>query len=237
MAVPVIASSTTAKDETTGLSYTIAKPSGVVSGDVLYIIAATDSATDTITTPTGFTYENDIAATSVARFYLFSRRADGSEGATVTITHAGNRYKSAVYLRVTGVDAGITDLTHQYAELDDTATTLTHTSPSITTTEVECLILSAFLSDNTFVDTWTAGGSETEVADIQNAGLNGMSHAIYRKDEASTGSFTHSAVQSPGNAGEGAVCASMTWAIQSGSVAGITYVAPFDPQLAAKGWF
>lgn len=218
MAVPVVASSATATDSSVDNNFTVDKPSGVVSGDVLYIISCQDQSTGTTTTPTGFSLEGDVGGGS-AHLWLFSRRADGSEASTFTLTTSGNHYKNAVCLRVTGVDAGVETLVHQYNELDDSADTDTgHTSPSITTSLADCLVLSAFVADNTGVDSMAAAGGETEVADVQNPGFNGMVLGIYSTDEASAGSVSHSVTLSPSGAG----VASMIWAINAAEASAST---------------
>lgn len=218
MAVPVVATSATSKEETgTTLTLDVTMPSGVSSGDVLYVIITSDSGTATYATPVGWGNEGDVlSSTAGCGMYLFSRRADGTEAASYTFTCSNNRYKNAVALRVTGVDTGVTDLTHQYAELDDTGTGTAHTSPPVTTSEADCLVLSAFCADNTGVDSMAPAGSETEVADIQNAGFNGMVLAVYRTDKATAGAVDHDVTFSP----SGAACVSMTWAVEEGAPIG-----------------
>lgn len=218
MAVPVVAAAgTPATDDGADSTIVVPTPAGVTSGDVLYTVASHDtgSAVSVYNTPSGWTLEDEIhGATAGCTVYLFSRRADGSEGASVSLTMNGSRFMNAVCLRVTGVDTGIADLTHQYNEADNASST-SQTSPSITTTEADCLTLSAFVTDNTAADSMAPAGSETEVADFQNPGFNGMVMGVYRLAKATPGSVTHSVTLNGA-----APCVSIIWAIQAGAVVG-----------------
>lgn len=234
MAVPVVASSATAidGDGTSITQITVSKPSGVVPGDVLYIIASHDSATGTTiyNTPAGWTLEDEIHGSGAGcAVYLFSRRADGSEGASITLSTAGTagRAMNAVYLRVTGVDAGVSDLTHQYAEAEN-ASSASQTSPAIITTEADCLTLSAFVTDNAAADNMAPAGGETEIADIQNPLLNGMVLGVYRLNKATPGSVSHSVTLNGA-----APALALTWAINSGVAGGPTGLAKRVPMKGA----
>lgn len=104
MASPVIASSATFEDASAQTSRTINKPSGTVSGDWLLLAVAID-LTATINTPTGFTEvfaADDAAATSNMK--LFKRKADGTEGATFTITTTSEIGVGCI-MRITGADS------------------------------------------------------------------------------------------------------------------------------------
>ncbi|MGA4989886.1 beta strand repeat-containing protein [Nonomuraea bangladeshensis] len=72
--------------------YTIARPSGVIAGDVLVLAQFTDSGTNTdLTVPSGWT--SAVAANSGQTFTrgrVFVKTATGSESATYSLAHAGN---------------------------------------------------------------------------------------------------------------------------------------------------
>lgn len=216
MAVPVVAAVTTATDSAADTTVDVDKPTGTASGDVLYIVASNDQAAGTITTPTGFAVQDFISGGGGV-MYLFSRRADGSEAATFTVTYGGSNFKNVVCLRVTGVDASVVDLTHQYAELADASSATGHTSPSITTTLTDCLVLSAFATDTAGVSSMAPAGSEVELADVSNPSRTQMVLGVYSTDAAAAGTYDHDVTFNAA-----ATCASMTWAIQSGAVAAST---------------
>lgn len=194
-------------------------PATVNLNDVLYLVVSHDSATTTtnFTDPSGWVREGDIWGSGCALF-LWSRRADGSEGGTTqnVFLNAG-RYMNGVSLRITGVDPSVTDLTHQYTELVDTGITTGHTSPPITTTVNDCLVMSAFATDDiTGADNVSPVGAEVEMFDFMNPGFNTMVLAGYRTNAASPGTYDHDVTFSPSPMN----CLSIMWAINAGSPVG-----------------
>ena len=221
MAVPVVAGSATTTDLATSSTFTVNLPASISSGDVLYVLIGYEGSVAVVNTPSGWTAEEEILNDStkmVGRLYLFSRRADGGEGATQDFTMTGTRYKAAIAMRVTGVDAGVSDLTNQLAELADTNDTVSHTGPSVTTTESDCLVLHAFLTthvDGAGSNTMTTAGSETEIADTFANGFTEPSMAAYREDAASAGTYSCT-VNFDANASQ---CAMIVWAINAAAAA------------------
>ena len=106
---PLIASFTTAAQNDVD-GYTITKPSGVASGDLLVIAACMPSA-NAIVAPSGFTALTDqiqgvFPAISLHTWY---RRANGSEGASWTGDLPGSAIDfCAIALRITDDDTGDT---------------------------------------------------------------------------------------------------------------------------------
>lgn len=197
-AVPIVEAVTTATAINDTYDLTINKPTGTVSGDVLIAVVALDyNDTNTWTTPSGWVFQGT-AKTSHGTSGLatvmscYSRRADGTEGSSFTFTESGMLHKNGLIARISGVDAGVTDLTHQFATFNDTTSSTSHTSPSITTTEDNCLILSFFSSGWDNADASSAAGSETEIADFNNAGSDYLWMSAYRTDKATAGAVTHS---------------------------------------------
>lgn len=217
MAVPVVASFATANQLATGTTFSIAKPSGVTNGDVLYLILIQDNTATVATTPTGWTAEGNIIISSTpssCRVWLWSQRADGTdEPDPQTITTDGNRYFAGAYLRVTGVDAGVSDLTHVFNSGTDLGDTTGHTSPSVTTTVADCLILSVFGSDDADAagaTSMVAAGGETEVCESLANGFTQPIIGVYRTNAASTGTYSHQVTFSAASQ-----AAMMIWAINA----------------------
>ncbi len=66
-------------------------PSGIVAGEILLIVFAIGADTNrTITVPSGWTALRDVAGTTVRRWVILYRIANGSEGASVTIPVSGS---------------------------------------------------------------------------------------------------------------------------------------------------
>jgi len=104
MAVPVLASSSSFHDTGNSTSRTCSVPSGTVSGNWLLLAVGIDSAA-TVTTPTGWTLvKSQTDTTAFGTLYLFKRKADGTEGANITIAST-SEYCTGVCIRVTGADS------------------------------------------------------------------------------------------------------------------------------------
>ena len=101
MAFPVVASNTGTFTNPAATSTVIDKPSGLVSGD-LWLVLITIDNNNVITWPSGWT--SVIAAPSGAsdcRLEARYRIADGSEGATITVTHTSKK-TAWESMRITG---------------------------------------------------------------------------------------------------------------------------------------
>lgn len=113
MAIPVIASSTsTNTGGGTASLLTFTKPAGVANGDLLLLVVGGDAdnsgtfqPTDT---PTGWNLISSASGGADSDIAAFWRIADGTEGATLTITRnslAGFDELYGWYLRITGADS------------------------------------------------------------------------------------------------------------------------------------
>lgn len=121
---PVVANHTTALG--TG---TVAKPSGTAAGDWL-VIQVRDYLNQTFTAPSGFTAP--VAFETNIRHMVYVRKADGTEGANFTVGNTSG-LTAISCTRITGGGAAINASARNSESM---------TSPSITTTEDKCLILS-----------------------------------------------------------------------------------------------
>lgn len=127
------------QDATSTLSATL--PSGITTGELLWIIVNTTLGT-TVTTPAGWTLAGSVAdGFGGGREAAFYRIADGTEGATVSISLGSSVAATSMSFRITGQ--------HPTVPIDATATTNSGTSgsttaitsPSITTVSANCMIL------------------------------------------------------------------------------------------------
>jgi hypothetical protein len=100
MAAPVV-SSTEIGSGTSG-SATVDKPTGVTSGDTLVIVMFSFND-GSVSGLTGWT-NRTVAGTSTCQMDVFTREADGTEGASETLTQAAGNDVELIYARVTGGD-------------------------------------------------------------------------------------------------------------------------------------
>ncbi len=188
MAAPAVASSASFAETVSGTSRTINKPSGTTSGDWL-ILAVSIDTTASIDTPSGFTLVyNDVDPASNMRLAVFKRKADGSEGATFTITTA-SEVACGIICRVTGGDSSeIVDTLSVWAgELNITRSAgVFPCLEAYSACSDGALVLQiASLDDGTGTFTATPPG-HTLVDDV-GANTSGTSLAIYYKQLASQG--------------------------------------------------
>lgn len=102
MAFPTIAATNTGEEVSDVTSHVFNLPASISSGDLLIVVAGFDGAPGTITWPAGWTllWEVDHASTSSGSCYF--RRADGDEGATITVTCANVEASAHCSYRITG---------------------------------------------------------------------------------------------------------------------------------------
>lgn len=107
MTVPVVESTATSADTSATTSHTVTMPAGVTSGDLLICIFKPASGTGTWSVSmTGWTLLASLEDGFNGASYAFYREADGTEGASETVT-TGNSVKSAhITYRVSGWDSG-----------------------------------------------------------------------------------------------------------------------------------
>ncbi len=100
MSFPVVAA--TNHSVGNGTSHTIDLPAGIEAGDLLIVFFANDSDTD-LTWPEGWTefFVNDWQY--VLHLSVAYRKADGGEGATITVTSDRSRHSSHISYKITGM--------------------------------------------------------------------------------------------------------------------------------------
>jgi hypothetical protein len=100
-ATPAVAAVNGGNDVVNSTSHTVNLPAGISTGDLLLVVFASDS-NPTITFPANW-YNLDTtssgAATTMAIYYKI---ADGSDGATITVTTSNNQMTAHTSFRITG---------------------------------------------------------------------------------------------------------------------------------------
>lgn len=107
MAFPVIAATNTSSHTSNTTSHTINLPSGIVSGNLLIVFftcGPPNNGDVTITWPAGWNIlsETFLAGSLGHKQSTYYRRADGSEGSTITITTSALRVSAHGSYRITG---------------------------------------------------------------------------------------------------------------------------------------
>lgn len=140
-------------------SITLNKPSGVTSGDLLYIITMRDPTVSNpvyeFTTPSGWTSHLLYWSSKYIQIQTFYKISDGTEASSETLTSGFARNTVAWYLRISGIDSS--DPIDVVGSFADDITSLT--VPSITTTldNSMAIVLCAF--DGGDMDPFTISGT------------------------------------------------------------------------------
>lgn len=206
MAIPVVASFT--ENSSTGASsFTLTKPASVAAGDLLVIIAANDDTTDltqfTGDAIPGFTQISYIGSSvmdiHIAAFY---RVADGTEGASFTVTATSSDDLTAWCLRITGANrwAPIDAVNDGYS-----AAIIDAIIPAVTTTVNDCLVLACNAYDGGDNGTYTITGTGWTSVDqnVTATGTGNLSAGVAQRDQATAGAGTACTFNASGAASDG----------------------------------
>lgn len=183
---PVVESASSGNNGTTATSVVVNMPSGVTTGDLL-IAQVTISTNVTPNTPSGWTLErSDVAAGNIVRSFIFSRVADGTEGATQTFDAPGSGRWAAGILRISGADT-TTPVDVDGATVDNGNPASTNmVAPSVTTTVDNTLVLRFYaLSDGRNSNSTPTG--LTEAYDTASGFGAGVTCSCAYVDQASAG--------------------------------------------------
>lgn len=174
--VPVLESYETNWQATTN-SIVVDKPTGTATDDLLVIFVGNDRAAtitqwdDTTNKPTGFDLQQyGGTGTSDSHLAAFTRVVDGTEGSSFTVPSAESFNTWVACLRISGVDtASPVEIVGSIA-IDDATT---HVAGSVTTTNPNCLILSAISTDGSDKTPYTVSGTGwSKVADVNGGNSN-----------------------------------------------------------------
>lgn len=110
MAFASIATSNTSQEDSAVSTHTVSLPSGITSGDLLLVGFGHATDTETPVFPAGWSLivETDNAGGGTEGLAIHMRRADGTEGSTITVTTTGTTRSTHVALRISGDDTGTT---------------------------------------------------------------------------------------------------------------------------------
>lgn len=172
MSVPVVAGFTTA-NTSNGTTVTGTVPTEYEEGDLLVLFVASHNGT--ATTPSGWTLRANAArnAAGLSRLYLFTRTATASESnVVVTIGATGTQVAHMFALRAVDPNAPVNAVSTFYS---NGSTNTVKTSPSVTTTRAECLILRAVFDGQTTALSFSWAGA-TEITDA--GGVNGSTRCV-----------------------------------------------------------
>jgi hypothetical protein len=163
-------------------SHVCPMPAGVVAGDVLVMIAhAWGGGTPTLTTPTGWTSRGFHNPGSDV-FGCYTRVADGSEGANVTVPASTSTLGNIAILAYSGGSA--VDAVTDFGSLQSTATP---TVPSVTATAAGVVVgVAAFAG----AASATPAAGWTERLDHLSASSGGLIYAMERAQTAAGASPT-----------------------------------------------
>ena len=162
MSAPIYQTSTNNYAAST-TTLTLTKPSAVKRGDMLYLLVGSDHSADE--TPqftdnlTGWNLEiAEGNKTARAWIGVFSRLADGTEGATESVVAADANNLLGLYIHVRNVE--ISDPTHVIGTVSSNDANLTaQTATSLTTTINNCLVISFIHSQDSSLSPMTTATS------------------------------------------------------------------------------
>lgn len=156
MAFPAVQTTAESATTTAGTSHTVTLPSGITSGDLLIVIFS-HAVSCTLNALTGWTELVDTAAANAEK--VLYRKADGTEGASISLTSSASTKMSAIAYRISGAE----DPATQAPQLSTVATG-TSTAPNATTCTPtggakDYLWLTFFTQagEEADDDTWTTG--------------------------------------------------------------------------------
>jgi hypothetical protein len=188
MAVPVVADYLAGSNDTTSpLGITV--PGTWSAGDLAFALVHTYTRTVS-TPPSGWTALNSPQNSGSVNTYLYYKQlVSGDIGATADWTlNANPSLGRVVLVQVTGHDT-TTPINASVGQSDATANS--HTSPAVTTTTGDCLVLRLMAIDEGM--TWTASSGDTGTNVV--TGSTSPSYSIWKSSKAtagSTGSATYS---------------------------------------------
>jgi RHS repeat-associated protein len=160
---------------TTGTTLTITKPSGVAANDVLVGSVAVTPSSATITPPADWTLvrRTDNAAPTANSLAVYYKVASGSEPASYAWSTSGASFTVGGVQAFSGVDTA-TPIDIENGQT--TASSLTHATPSLTTTVANTMVVSshAFASSRT----WTPPSGMTESFDRPSGSNNATGLSI-----------------------------------------------------------
>lgn len=123
MASPSVVTTAESSTNTAGTSHTVTMPSGVVSGDLLIVTLDKGSTAATVNALAGW---SELIDENLANgLYIACRWADGTEGASITLTTSGSTRSAEITYRIRGAQHP----NEQLPELNGTTASGTSATP------------------------------------------------------------------------------------------------------------
>lgn len=101
MAFPVIADSNNSIEGSDTSTHTVSLPANISAGDLLIVLFSNDGD-DTVSFPAGWTQLFSDTYSVYTRFSAAYRKADGNEGASISVTTSGSERSAHISYRITG---------------------------------------------------------------------------------------------------------------------------------------
>lgn len=237
MTLPVVESVGTGDTDFSGTA-TIPYPATVAADDLLILQCGINNASDTVTTPSGWTAfsGNPYSGGSDSRQYLFWKKATGSESGDLSVTWtAANRMNSRIY-RFSGQDL----TTPLGTPSSSTGASGTLSDEGVTTTQADSLALNFFVigRENVSLSAMSGMTGGTWVEDFAEYGAGGtppdyITIGMNRADMASAGTINGGTATLTG-------WSSRTWVIVgvelfAGSSVAVDQADP-DADVTTTGW-
>lgn len=141
-------------------------PSGKATGDLLLLATAARAATETLTTPSGWTLLLDTTSTVNDSCALFARIADGSANDTPTLDWSGSSQGAAQIAAFYGdVFTDLANIVAHSAVAGVTSNVADIPIPALTVTTADCLLVAVGKKQKTAT---SDGGSATPPTGINN---------------------------------------------------------------------
>jgi hypothetical protein len=126
--IPTVQSRATSSVTSDSMSHTVTLPSGIISGDLL-ISAFSVDGNPTVTWPSGWTsFASGNSPANASKLEIAYRRADGTEGSSITVTTSASEQSTHSTLRIAGAEDPATR-----APEASTAASSNSTAPNSTT--------------------------------------------------------------------------------------------------------
>ncbi len=133
MAFPTVVTQSEGSTATDTTAHVITLPSGIVSGDLILIVLSVDmsGSDNSFTWPAGYTeLFDDSAGSKDCSFTAGYRFADGTEGATITVTSTQTEDDAWEAWRISGAHASTAPEVGSFANGEDTAPEPPNLTPS-----------------------------------------------------------------------------------------------------------
>lgn len=209
MAFPQVQTTNSGNSGANATSHTVTLPTGLTSGDLIIVAFAHDDAgaavTASVTSPaSGWStlVNNRVAndAGTTARVSVFYRWADGSEGASITVTTTGSEGSAYATYRISGADTG----TNPEATTNAPSSSNSPDPPN--------LAPSWGSDDNLFIVAYGWDGNQSHSSYPANYGSNQLTNRWANNNGAGIAMATRNLAAASDNPGTAGISGSEQWA-------------------------